>query len=135
MRAHIFVRTIGSVVIEVGDRRIGPSAGRLFALLLYLTSRRGQPTSRRVVQELLFPDSGEGQASHNLRQLIYRLRQAGVPVESDADQVAIPADGVTIDWLCLLTAHPIDDIELDRLSHGVFPGYSPAVSETYRTCC
>ena len=66
---HIFVRALGIIAIDVGERRIGPSSGRLFALLLYLACRRGQPTSRRAVQELLFPEATNG---HTLGDLICR---------------------------------------------------------------
>src|SRR5690242_1939452 len=96
--ARIVVRTLGVVAIDIGDRRIGPSSGRLFALLLYLASRRGHPTSRRVVQELLFPEATDAQGSHNLRQLLYRLRQIGAPIESDADQIRISAEEFVVDW-------------------------------------
>src|SRR5437868_4689867 len=64
----VCVRTLGVVAIDVGERRIGPSSGRLFALLLYLVFRRGDATSRRVVQELLFPEATDGQAAHHLRR-------------------------------------------------------------------
>src|SRR5437868_12973777 len=98
VRAHISVQTLGSVAIDVGKRRLGPSSGRLFALLLYLSFRRGHATSRRVVQELLFPESEHGQAAHSLRQLLYRLRQIGVPLEADADQLQLRLEDVSVDW-------------------------------------
>jgi len=122
------VRTLSVVAIDVGERRIGPSSGRLFALLLYLVFRRGDATSRRVVQELLFPDATDGQAAHSLRQLLYRLRQIGVPIEADADQLSIGVEQISVDcWVFLETAEP-SKAALERVVHGLFPGYSPAVS-------
>src|SRR2546430_15703632 len=88
------VRTLSVVAIDVGERRIGPSSGRLFALLLYLVFRRGDATSRRVVPELLFPQATDGQAADSLRQLLYRLRQIGVPIEADADQLSIGVEQI-----------------------------------------
>src|SRR5437868_3563533 len=128
----VCVRTLGVVAIDVGERRIGPSSGRLFALLLYLVFRRGDATSRRVVQELLFPEATDGQAAHSLRQLLYRLRQIGVPIEADADQLSIGVEQISVDcWVFLETGEP-SKAELERVVHGLFPGYSPAVSEPFR---
>jgi len=122
---------LGSVAIDVGKRRLGPSSGRLFALLLYLASRRGHATSRRVVQELLFPEAN-GHAAHNLRQLLYRLRQLGVPMDTDADQLQVRLEDVSVDWWPLAESGSVDEPELERLAQGVFPGYSPDVSEGFR---
>jgi DNA-binding SARP family transcriptional activator/tetratricopeptide (TPR) repeat protein len=132
VRTPISVRTIGIVAIDVGERRIGPSSGRLFALLLYLTLRRGHATSRRVVQELLFPRAEDGHASHSLRQLLYRLRQVGVPIEADADQIAVPGEVVSVDWCDLVDSRVVSIADVELLTHGVFPGYSAEVSESYR---
>lgn len=132
MRGHISVRTLGCVTIDVGKRRLGPSSGRLFGLLLYLASRRGHPTSRRVVQELLFPESANGHAAHNLRQLLYRLRQLGVPMDADADQLRLRLEDVSVDWWQLVEEGPVDQTELEQLAQGVFPGYSPDVSDAFR---
>src|SRR5215471_7746893 len=97
VNTHIAVRTLGTVAIDIGERRIGPSSGRLFALLLYLASRRGQPIPRRVAQELLFPAAPDGHASHSLRQLLYRLRQIGAPIKADTDQLSVPLEQVSVD--------------------------------------
>src|SRR5919197_3109066 len=129
---HIFVRALGIVAIDVGERRIGPSSGRLFALLLYLACRRGQPTSRRVLQELLFPEANDGQAAHSLRQLLYRLRQLGAPVEADANQLTIPVEQLSVDWWDFLEAGEPNKLDIERVVHGVFPAYSTVVSDPFR---
>ena len=129
---RIVVRALGIVAIDIGERRIGPSSGRLFALLLYLACRRGEATSRRVLQELLFPQSNDGQAAHSLRQLLYRLRQLGAPVEADADQLTIPVERLSVDWLDFLEAAEPSGLDIERLTHGVFPAYDPDVSDPFR---
>ncbi|HKN67385.1 MAG TPA: AAA family ATPase [Gemmatimonadaceae bacterium] len=131
MRGHITVRTLGTAEIEVGKRRLGPSSGRPFALLLYLALHRGQATSRRVVQELLFPEAN-GHAAHNLRQLLYRLRQLGVPMDTDADQLRLRIEDVSVDWWPLAEAGLVNEPELEQLAQGFFPGYSPDVSDAFR---
>lgn len=101
-------------------------------MLLYLASRRGHATSRRIVQELLFPESVNGHAAHNLRQLLYRLRQLGVPMDADADQLRVRLEDVWVDWWQLVESGPIGESELEQLTHGVFPGYCPDVSDAFR---
>jgi DNA-binding SARP family transcriptional activator len=49
---------------------------RLKSLLAFLVLRRGVPQSRTNLASLLWPDSTEEQAHTNLRNLIYKLRQA-----------------------------------------------------------
>jgi DNA-binding SARP family transcriptional activator len=131
VRGHITVRTLGTAEIEVGKRRLGPSSGRPFALLLYLAFRRGQATSRRVVQELLFPEAN-GHAAHNLRQLLYRLRQLGVPMDTDTDQLRLRIEDVSVDWWPMAEAGLVAEPELEQLAQGFFPGYSPDISDAFR---
>ena len=49
---------------------------RLQSLLAYLVLHRGVPQSRTNLASLLWPDSTEEQAHTNLRNLLYKLRQA-----------------------------------------------------------
>src|SRR5206468_1544561 len=109
-----------------------PSSGRLFALLLYLSFRHGQSISRRVVQELLFPSSDPGHGAHSLRQLLYRLRQLGVQIEGDDDQLLLRVENVSLDWLDILSSSQLNQQLLNQLSHGFFPGYVPQFSDEFR---
>ena len=132
MSSELFVHSIGTVAIDLPDRRVGPSAGRPFALLLYLASQRGQPSSRRTVQELIFGGSPRGRSAQSLRQLLYRVRSVGWPIDADDDQIVLTVDRVSIDWVDLLNANTIDDGALEQLSRGLFPGYAPNISEAFR---
>ncbi|HYX51428.1 MAG TPA: BTAD domain-containing putative transcriptional regulator [Ktedonobacteraceae bacterium] len=49
---------------------------RLQSLLAYLVLHRGVPQSRTSLASMLWPDSTEEQAHTNLRNLLYKLRQA-----------------------------------------------------------
>lgn len=49
---------------------------RLQSLLVYLVLHRGVPQSRTRLASMLWPDSTEEQAHTNLRNLLYKLRQA-----------------------------------------------------------
>ena len=67
---------------------------RLQSLLAYLVQHHGVPQSRTRLASLLWPDSTEEQAHTNLRNLLYKLRQA-LP-ESDR---YLAVDRHTIQWL------------------------------------
>src|SRR5437868_11652380 len=71
-------------------------------------------------------------AAHSLRQLLYRLRQLAAPIQADADQISMPLELVSVDWWDLLDGRAPAMSDLEQLSHGVFPGYSPDVSDSYR---
>ena len=58
---------------------------RLQSLLVYLVLHRGVPQSRTRLASMLWPDSTEEQAYTNLRNLLYKLRQA-LP---DSDQYLV----------------------------------------------
>jgi DNA-binding SARP family transcriptional activator len=128
----ISVQTLGVVAIDVNDSRVRPSAGQLFALLLYLASRRGHATSRRAIQELIFPNATERQGAHNLRQLLYRARRLGAPIEMDSDELRAPIDRVSIDWWEVVNDPELGKSQLEDVARGVFPGYAPAISDAFR---
>ena len=66
----------------------------MFALLLYLAIERGKLIVRRQLGSMLFPEGSAANAGHSLRQLLYRLRQMGVPLETTAAAVRLPAESV-----------------------------------------
>src|SRR5690349_13453156 len=129
--ARITVWTFGTLKIEVGDRSLGPSAGQLFAALFYLASRGDHPTSRALLAEMLLPQTNETQPGHNLRQLIYRLRQLGVRLHTDAGGVKL-AEGVRLDWLEMLQQKELGAPDFELIAKGFCPGYTPDVSEAFR---
>jgi DNA-binding SARP family transcriptional activator len=92
--AKIRLRILGESVIEVGDRSITPSATHLFALLLYLGIERDRSVTRSELAALLFPEEQSSSAAHNLRQLLYRARQMGAPIETSASSVRVAASDV-----------------------------------------
>ncbi|MFL5613531.1 MAG: ATP-binding protein [Gemmatimonadaceae bacterium] len=64
--------------------------------------------------------------------MLYRLRQDGIPIEANADQLRLSAQRVTVDWRGFLEASPLDEIGLQSLSNGIFPGYHPTEPDGYR---
>jgi DNA-binding SARP family transcriptional activator/tetratricopeptide (TPR) repeat protein len=90
----------------IGDTRIltplgeiDPSAEVVFAAALYLILERKERTARRRLQQLLWPGSRPDRAAHRLRQTIFKLRRAGLPVEADGKScIFLDARTVTTDF-------------------------------------
>jgi DNA-binding SARP family transcriptional activator len=127
----MLVRTLGTAEICVGPTRVLPTSPRKFSLLLYLAAERGRPIARSVLQDLIFPDQTEKNGRHSLRELVYRLRQAGFPLTSDVQGIHVDAALVTSDLDVLLAATPPDDDQLRQIERGFLPGYAPEHSEGF----
>lgn len=126
----IYLHTFGDTLIKVGEKEIRPTSPMVFAALLYLGMERGRRVPRAALQELLFPNADERSGAHSLRQLLYKLRQLGVPVATDGSTVSLPAsavEAVSSDQGLLDGDHDC----LDRASRGVLPSYHPALSDAF----
>ncbi len=99
------LRTFGECRIEVAPDPAGgasrapvlvlaPSADRLFSLALLLAGEAGRPVARGRAAAWLWPELDAGGARRRLRQALYRLRAAGVPVEADGDHLELPRAAV-----------------------------------------
>ena len=72
---------VGNSVIEVDRFLVTPASSHLFGLLLFLSFRAGRPIGRQELQTLFAQGDAVEDASHSLRQLLYRLRQFGLRFE------------------------------------------------------
>lgn len=141
--ATVKLRILGECVIEVGERRIGPEAPQLFALLLYLGMANGRAVHKTELFELLFPGARDGgRASHNLRQLLYRLRGMGVEIETAGDRVQIPENAVHSSLSDFVILGQEERVLLHTSRLAVLPSYEPDISaqfadwlETVRSQC
>ena len=127
----IRLRTFGEAMIELGSTRIGPTWERGFALALYLAVERERRVTRGELQSLLFPGSREGNASHNLRQLVYRLRRAGLTILARSESIAIEAHQVEEDFSALVKLRRLTPEDLRLIASGFLPGYYPDFAEDY----
>lgn len=127
----VILRTLGECIIEVGAHRFGPGSPHLFGLLLYLSMSRGRTVPRGTLHAMFFPDVGEGNAGHSLRQLVYRLRSCGAPIETDSAGLRIATDRVGDDFTVLF--EPAAELRADVLrAAGTFlPGYAPRLSAAF----
>lgn len=74
---EIRLRIFGEAVIEVGDTQVTPASSHIFALLLMLTLGPKDGWTRRELMAMLFEGVEQKEASHRLRQLLYKLRGMG----------------------------------------------------------
>jgi DNA-binding SARP family transcriptional activator/tetratricopeptide (TPR) repeat protein len=129
----VHLSTIGPVAIQVGKKRLTAASQRAFAALFYLVVERGKEIPRRTLDELFFPDPSEAIERHSLRQLLYRLRQRGVPLDGDGPTVTLASDAATWDVEVIESRGCYSEAELDALSHGYLSGFtvgpSPAFNE------
>jgi DNA-binding SARP family transcriptional activator len=76
-----------------GTAATGVNANRLQSLLAFLVLRASAPQSREQLASLLWPESEQGQARTNLRQLMHALRRA-LP----ANYCLLQSDHHTVQW-------------------------------------
>ena len=134
------VSTLGNALIAAGQLRVPPSSSRAFATLLYLASEPGRRFPRAGLQSMIFPDQSESNGSHSLRQLVYKLRQSGAPIESNGGSVWVDADHVRRDYAEVISSKSLTEDQLASIEGGFLPGYNPSKNggfaewlESYRT--
>ena len=126
------LRIIGECVLQVGDRCIEPDAPRLFALLLYLCHAEGRAIHKTELFELLFPEvTVNKQASHNLRQLLYRLRGMGAPVHTQGERIRLSGDFITSSLDDLASHSRQERLRVKASSLVVLPSYEPRISRQF----
>jgi DNA-binding SARP family transcriptional activator len=121
-RMHL--RILGESIIEVGSSTVEPSATHVFALALYMAIERGKLVPRSVVADHLFPDSSASSGAHNLRQLVYRLRQRGAPLECTPAAMILHADRVSGEPESVLSQSYAEALRNTRPLL-LLPGYEP----------
>ncbi|MDE3153170.1 MAG: AAA family ATPase [Gemmatimonadota bacterium] len=127
----IVLHTLGFVAIQIGSRKVLPSATRAFGALLYLVVERGREVPRGELQSLFFPDQGDRAAAHNLRQLLYRVRGLGAPLAARSNAVILPADGVHDDYTAITESGALPPETVKAATDGVLPGYAPSFSRPF----
>jgi len=132
--AHrIRIQGIGRCEVRLGRTVVCPDASVQFALLLYLGARAGERIARGHLLDLFWPKGEDADRKHALRQFLYRLKRAGVPIDVDGPDVVLPADVVSSDladvrsaaWIATATATALP------IPAAVLPAYKPTVSQPF----
>jgi len=99
MRPLIHIKLMGEFALRNCEAVVLPS--KVQALLAYLTLTGGRPVKREVIRELLWPDRGEDQARHSLRQALFVLRRDGFAgrdvVQSRDNAISLYPESATCD--------------------------------------
>ena len=120
---------LGDARIETPTAVIEPTAEIIFAVALFLILGRKEPSPRRALQRLLWPNVDTSTASHRLRQTLLKLRRMGIRVDTvGTSRVQIGNDSVSVDSEEFLR-NTSTELELERLS--LLPGYDPQFSAPY----
>lgn len=126
------LHSLGQALILTARTRLRPDSEILFANLLYLVAERGKQIPRERLLELFWPGRSDRAGRHCLRQMVYKLRQHGVPIVSSPSGVELPAEKARADYDPLLDgAAAGGDITADAI-HGEFlPHYAPGISPAF----
>jgi DNA-binding SARP family transcriptional activator len=129
----IRLRLLGETAIDVDGTPVGPESQVLFAVLLVLALERGKRIARTALHRLLWPATDDDSGRHNLRQVLYKLRQLGAPVDATQSSVMIPTADVTGELVELLSGEAAIGarIATGRRVGELLPGYAPAFSSPF----
>ena len=133
-RERLTIRAIGGCSIAIGKTTVNPDSAVLFALGLYMAVRAGRPTTRAELLEVFWPDTPEAAGRHSLRQMLYKLKRAGLAIDGDGDVLMLAPDAVSGDLIALMgEAWPdaVTDAHVPALTQ-VLPGYEPAISPRFQ---
>ncbi|MBI1809706.1 MAG: AAA family ATPase, partial [Gemmatimonadetes bacterium] len=127
----IRIRLLGATSVRVGRTTVKPASAVQFALTLYLAATAGAPVVRARLLELFWPHMDAETARHALRQMLYRLRRAGLVLEESGESLLVGRDAVEADFVAALdpswgerasdddlagAAHFLEDVTLLSLS-------------------
>lgn len=124
--AEIRLRIVGESVIEVGVKRVTPTSPQLFALLLYLGIEANREVPRAELIELLYPTKDPtGDASHRLRQSLYKLKALDAPITISDGTVRLDGRNVSSAVAELVSGGP--EVRRARLAQSfeILPHYAP----------
>ena len=118
-------QTLGAARLVLGDARIVPSTGTLFALLVRVAYSPEYRQSRDALLTSLWPGQTVARQRGNLRQALYKARSMGINVSLIGDAVCLdPRQVVTTFALSQTTALFDRDVIRGNEPFGVFlPGF------------
>ncbi len=110
------VRLLRAMTIRIGRTSIRPSSHVQFALAMYLAATGGQSVSRARLLELFYPDASLTDARHALRQMLYRLRRAGLEFSESHESLLVDPAKIDADFLTALTPEWAHSASVEELT-------------------
>ncbi len=130
IRMHV----LGASEIQIGRKKVTLSTEVVFALGFYLCARAGERLTRADVTEIFWGEGREAQSRHSLRQMLYRLRQKGLTLDEESEELYLDparvdsdlARALADDWPVTADAAAIE-------AAGAFaPGFTRFISERFQ---
>jgi DNA-binding SARP family transcriptional activator len=128
---QVRLHTLGQCAVETDKGRLLPSASVPFALVIYLALERGRKVPRSQILDLLYPGVDARSAGHCLRQMIYNLRQTGIPIAAEGRHISLPSEELLADYERVFAVPGVEQCESAAVGGGFLPGFSPALSAGY----
>jgi tetratricopeptide (TPR) repeat protein len=129
----IKLKAIAECSIQLEKARLDGGSGLLFGLLAYFITERGRPVTRSTLAEYFWWDRDRREASHCLRQAVYKLRRLGAPIETSGEHYMLGERAAVADFDCAdertLALSPLPPEE----AVAVFPGFAPNASASFLT--
>lgn len=130
----ILVRALGASEIQIGKKKITLSAELVFALALYLCTRAGERLTRDEVTEMFWGEGHDVQGRHSLRQMLYRLRQKGLTLDEEGEELYLDPARVESDLNAALRESWVASADSAAVgaAASLTPGFSRHISERFQ---
>ena len=80
---------------------------------------------------MFFPGQTDASSAHNLRQLLYRVRGLGAPIETPNTNILLDSQGADDDYSSLCGGADLTPAVVRAVSNGILPGYTPRFSRSF----
>ena len=130
----IQVRGLGDSEIQIGRKRLTLSTEVAFAVAFYLCMHAGERVPRDDIVAAFWGDSDDARGRHSLRQMLYRLRQKGLMLDEDGEELLLDPARVDCDVTQALAETWPETVAPEALeSMGeLLPGFSRAITPRFR---
>lgn len=129
----IKLKAIANCTIQLDKATLDSGSEVLFGILAHLIVERGRSVPRSTLAEYFWLNSDKRDASHCLRQVVYKLRQLGAPIETTREHYLLGERAALADFDCAdertLALSPLGPEE----AVAIFPGYAPDASAPFLT--
>ena len=120
----VTVKNLGACAVSTAVAEVTPDSPLLFFVLLFICEEQSRSILRSELLEVAFPESmNSREASHNLRQLLYRIKKLGVPITMSGRAVSIDVNNVDSTLHEFIRSSPDSRVERLARSIAILPGY------------
>ena len=120
----VTVQNLGACKISTPSVDVTPDSPLLFFVLLFICEEHNRSIQRSELLEIAFAEHIDTrEASHNLRQLLYRIKKLGVPLTMSGTSVSLNVHDVNSTFHEFIRSSPDSRVEYLVRSIAILPGY------------